>query len=322
MIHCHENDQLIGYLGILPDELYGYDSNGVWSRHSSFGWLSCIWVHREYQGKGISKLLLEKANEFWKGNLMATEFVPGLKNFYKRSGIFHTSLVIPGIRIYYGSTIADWLPRRNQILHKIKPILHKIDQSINQLLRLRFKPGKDHKKLIQMDGAIPKISEWIGVQNKSNPFYRTSLEFEWMQKYPWIKEKVSDENCDDRYYFSSCARRVKFEQYCATDSSGEYSIYMILFVKDFTLNIPYLLVGKNANPSDISNFISEYMIQNKLELLKIFGEKSCEIFSPRMRGEIFRKKTSREILSPDAFKPLLEKGLDKIQAGDGDCGFT
>jgi len=53
LVTMYDGDELIGYLGVLPDKLLLNNEETKW------GWLTCWWTHPQYTGKGIGQLVKE-----------------------------------------------------------------------------------------------------------------------------------------------------------------------------------------------------------------------------------------------------------------------
>ncbi|MEL6841973.1 MAG: GNAT family N-acetyltransferase, partial [Bacteroidota bacterium] len=83
MIFAHSDEgELVGYLGVLPDEIY---LNGKQDRG---GWLSCMWVNPITRGQGIGGKLVQAALNAWQGRILVTEFTPAAKRLYDRTEAF------------------------------------------------------------------------------------------------------------------------------------------------------------------------------------------------------------------------------------------
>ena len=74
---------LVGYLGVLPDDIY--HENGL-STH--IGWMSCLWVDPNHRGKKIAQTLIHACFEAWSGRILLTEFTSEAASLYKKMGLF------------------------------------------------------------------------------------------------------------------------------------------------------------------------------------------------------------------------------------------
>jgi len=322
MVHAYNGEMLIGYLGILPDHIERSTSKDVNLNRKKFGWLSCIWVHSEYQGKGIAKTLLSRIASEWNGKILATEFIPGLEKLYLQNGYFVSSFQIQGSRIYFGSTMGDWIPRKFPVLKFTKPFLIFCDRWLNQLwtIRKRDKNISSHWEPANLDDI--SLKEFIHQHHQQNPFRRNIEEFKWMTQYPWVLQKSDAESCDERYFFTSCAEKFSVENFVLKNSNGEIQIYIQLLRKDFYLTINYLFIKDESTLSELYALISDFLIKNKITILKVFGNQNTLLFDQKLSGEIIRRKVVRDYLLSEAMVPYFKQVVDYIQAGDGDCGFT
>ena len=60
LILAFEENDIVGYLGVLPDRLFLSDEKSY-----KCGWLSCFWVDYSVRGKGIGEQLIRKSLELW-----------------------------------------------------------------------------------------------------------------------------------------------------------------------------------------------------------------------------------------------------------------
>src|ERR1035438_2521134 len=112
-----ENDEVAGYIGVLPDRIVQEN------RWEKTGWLSCFWVDPEYRGKKISSALFSKVMEAWDNKILITNMATGTINFYLRTDLFRPPLYKSGIRGYLKFNLAAILPPKKSIFRKIVPFL-------------------------------------------------------------------------------------------------------------------------------------------------------------------------------------------------------
>src|SRR5690606_27351769 len=119
LILAFKTGVLVGYLGILPDVIYGNEQ-----KHVKIGWLSCLWVSPNSRGKGISLFLINHALRLWNHNILSADYVPFTKNIYDKTNGFE-SQPFPkfGLRMYIKSDLATILTPKKLVFSKIKPLL-------------------------------------------------------------------------------------------------------------------------------------------------------------------------------------------------------
>ncbi len=322
MIHAYDGEILAGYLGILPDHIVESPSEDLDLVKQKFGWLSCIWVHSEYLGKGIAKSLLAKMAEEWNGKILATEFIPGLQKLYLQSGYFKSGFQIPGLRIYFGSTMGDWIPRKFPAFNFTKPLLIFCDRLLNQIWTFRKKDEiiSNNWETSNLDDI--RLKEFIHQHHQQNPFRRNVDEFKWMCQYPWVLEKSDAVICDKRYYFTSCVEKFSVENFVLKNSNEEIQIFVQLLRKNFCLTVNYLFIKDTRMIPELYALIHDFILRNKIAVLRVFGNQNLRLFDRRLDGEIIRRKVVREFLLSESMQQYIKGDVDEIQAGDGDCGFT
>ncbi len=125
LIIAYENNQMLGYLGILPDDIYVHNTK------FHFGWLSCIWVSPLARGKGIAKKLVIAAYESYQQHLMITNFTYEAGTLYNKLNIFTDLIPLRGIRYYRKMCLANILPNRFPKTKYLKPIFTIFDKCFN-----------------------------------------------------------------------------------------------------------------------------------------------------------------------------------------------
>ena len=118
LLLAYDGDNLVGYLGILPDTIFLKKRDPI-----KVGWLSCLWVSQQARGKGISMDLVAKSFDLWNKNIVLTDFVPYVKKIYDKTEQFieeaHSK---KGIRLYLKSDLQTILPPKKTVFEKINTV--------------------------------------------------------------------------------------------------------------------------------------------------------------------------------------------------------
>jgi GNAT superfamily N-acetyltransferase len=321
LIVLTENKRLCGYLGILPDRIFLSQEDDGQSIH--FGWLSCIWVHPDFQGRGIARKMLNEAIQSWKGMLMGTEFVPGLDQFYRSSGSFSYTFCVQGVRMYFGSTLADWVPRKIPALKSFLPVLKWTDDTCNWIwdfMRPKMKATGYQVKPLQQFTTKHELflRGYIG----KSLFQRSVEEFNWILQHPWVLDALEPNACEPRYHFTSCAKNFTTTAFELCNNEDQTKAIVLILRRGIYLSIPYLFVSDDEAGSELSNFINEYIHSNGIRVLKIFQKEIRNKIQKEMKGSLFSRETKREFVCSDALKNFVSGREDLICDGDGDCSFT
>lgn len=321
LILCKESNQLCGYLGVLPDDIFYNQDGEKASMH--FGWLSCIWVHPQWQGRGIARKLLEEAIHSWGGKLLGTEFIPGLDRFYRSSGIFNYDFSLEGVRIYFGSTLSDWVPRKLPLFRKITPLLKIADHLLNGLWdSLRQKAESTRYRVDLVNELNEEHRRFLEKVIRKSLFERSVPEFNWILQHPWVLEKSFPEACEPRYHFTSCAEKFSINACVMHDEQHEMKAIAILLRRDKFLSIPYLFVKDEEAAEELNRFINAYVFANNIRVLKLFQKRNRKLFQGKMMGSVLTRRTSRGFICSDVLSKITSGQEEQICDGDGDCAFT
>jgi GNAT superfamily N-acetyltransferase len=310
-----ENEEIIGYLGALPEKIFYQEE---WRRMT---WLSCFWIDPQFRGKNISKQLFDMAMKEWDKTAMITNMKPGTLKIYERTGYFQDPVTRIGIRGYLRFNLSEILPPKGGVFAKIKPVFQAIDFVFNifNAIRLVFYPGYKIDNDIHyeyVEEISPEAGELIDKCNQSYLIRRGKQELEWVKNYPWVLEQ--EENADNRrYYFSSVSKRFFYQQVEFHDENGNVVAYLMLSIRNNHLTVPYVFYSKGIE-STLVRFLFNTMLDFQLNILTVFHPKLSNAIRTRKSPFLFKKK----ILRPYFIPKTLDLPDLAFQDGDGDCVFT
>ena len=313
---AYENEEVIGYIGVLPDILYKKEE-GV-----KIGWLSCFWVDPVYRGKNISTALFLSVMDAWKNKILITNMAPGTIPFYIRTGLFREPVYKEGIRGYMQFNLAVVLPPRRPVFNRIAPALKMLDASANILnnARLLFFPRYDMKKDIRIgfvDDIAVEAEQFISASYGSDFIRRGKEELEWILKYPWILPGKPGDHDSNRYYFSSVAEQFFLQPLLMYDNSGRMIAFLVLSMRNGHITIPFFR-GEKETHKHIVKFLLNYMRDVNANSITLFHPELSEVLKKTRTPLVFKKKILRPYLCP---KDLDISGM-QFQDGDGDAVFT
>lgn len=317
LICALENNELAGYLGLLPDDVF---IKGV---SSHLAWLSCIWINNQFRGKKIAQKLIEKAEEFWGQNLLITGVVPQIEKIYFNSGIFDKAVELHGLKLFTGFDLQTWLPPKHSFFNKVKEVLKKLDAALDILpssFPISLAKGFVISKTIQLlddTNFNENLKNFIDEHGENFHFQKGAKEWQWMINNPWIKDAGV---ADPKYYFSSAAKRFVNLPFQITNADGEIVAFMLLTIREKAMKVPILYGYENAKNElllTIAETIKKYKISSFLTFQSALV---ADIRKGNLRG-LYKKAQTRKI--------FIGNGLDakdfsasQFQDGDGDLGFT
>jgi len=319
LIVAYEAAVMIGYLGILADDLY--DSEG---QPHHCGWFSCLWVHPLEGGKGVAKKLIRQASESWNNRLLVTEFTAIAEGLYNRSGRFDHLAARQGLRCFVRFNSSEILPKKKPIFNHIKPLLKLADSLFNipQNLRLKaFAPVTDRSITITAITSFDReMRAFIAAQSLSNPGRRGCEEYEWIRDYPWLMQSPPTSE-SARYYFSMVADRFENHYYQITHQ-GRVRGYLHISLRDNHVHIPYCYIDQEL-VSCVASFITRWLYAHRATMLTTYHPLLVAYYQQHRTPYIYlRPLTRKYIVTHTLLDEMGAIDTQLLQDGDADAAFT
>tara|TARA_B110000046_G_scaffold28052_1_gene28823 strand:- start:132463 stop:133566 length:1104 start_codon:yes stop_codon:yes gene_type:complete len=314
-----EGEELIGYMGVLPDLFFPEHQPIV-----KVGWVTCAWVKKKHRGKGIIGNLFTEAHFKYNGNLLSYDYVQGTKRMYDATGFFaHKPLAKNGIRLYIKSDFQRILAPKSSLFRKSEIVLKGLDAAGNSMLNL-YQSGKafpiDDLKLETVTGINDSLNQFITEQTNKTYFQRQGRELKWILASPWVVEKDKKTDLDNRYYFSSSAKEFKNLAFQLKDEHGKITAFFFFTVRNGVVKLPYFF---STIPSKDSVLVINHLLQK-------WGAKEFTSFHPKLVSALKETKTmafhKKEVNRYLVVDKQLSKSITHVnlfmQDGDGDAAFT
>ncbi|WP_379963574.1 GNAT family N-acetyltransferase [Epilithonimonas sp. UC225_85] len=304
---AYDNDELAGYVGILPDDVTLATGEKI-----HFGWLSTLFVSEKFRGMQVAPQLLFEVEKNYDKNLIVTEFTTSAQRLYRKIGMFQDLTVKKAVRYYFKSNLAELLPFKKEIFENNKPLLKKLDNLINTFIPY-LSSGKNH--LYKISKSIdPTLEKFISKQKK-NPIGRSSAEFRWILDFPWI----SREKEQPAYLFSSFAKDYEMF-WVSVYQNQEIVATMFCSVRNSHLKVLYYFGNVNLIPDLLPKIIRKY----KVKMMTIYDDQlNSSINKNHSPKALYKRPLERKYMIHKDFKEKLGKDFDfKFTDGDGDFSFT
>ena len=311
----NENDELIGYIGSLPDHINLIAGQRV-------AWNSCWWVD-PVQGKETAMQLFYRFLDRWKKQVLFADLTPLTYNIISKTGFFQTRIKT-GTRGYLRMPLSEILPPKNQVFRSFKWFFSAFDFIFNIFWEIRLKIWKDRNK---MDEKInwafiwdldPGIAGLMQKESTGDLIGRGEAELNWIRDYPWISH-VKDKVYASRYNFTYYARRFEHHRIKITENN-QIKAFLIITIRNNHLKVPYLFYEKDSL-SQVMNFLLHFMITSRIHYISVFRKDLAEFLFKNPAPMIWKKRIPRyTAISKDIFSILPEEY--QSQDGDGDCVFT
>lgn len=318
LILAMEDNQLAGYLGILPDFAYTADQTPV-----KCGWLSCFWVSPLQRGRGIGEQLIRKSLECWNDRIVSADYVPVSKRVYDKTGAFEKPVSKEGIRLYYRMDLFTILPPKNKLFDKLKILLKAFDFAVNIPLDIRLDILNRRLKKVNFQ-YVKEIDPDTGLFIKSfrenELFRREKTELQWINDFPWIL-KGDAAPSGQHYHFSSYDKTFDFCNIRLLNNQGQMIAFLVLSKRNSVLKLPYCFAHTDHVP-EVVKLIVYHIFKWRISTFVTYRPDIVKFLSGNDAFQIYKKTTVKNYLVTSGMYPLLAGNASKIQDGDGDQAFT
>jgi GNAT superfamily N-acetyltransferase len=321
---------IVLYLAFLKKELVGYRS--IWgdtfytgAQKVSFGWLSGSWVHPEYRRKGISTVLFKQVLIDWKDKLMFTNYAENSKLLYDKTDEFSFLAGLEGKRFYIRFCLADILPKKKNIFKIFKIVWMLLDWVFNLFLdaMLTFKASQ-YENSVHVNVNEPWNTAHIEFTDSfvhKNLFQRGGIEFNWVQKYPWVLIDEEAKAESKSYYFSCFSKQFESNRYSMYSKENILIGFLLINIRDGHMKIPYAYFYEE-NSKEVAALIANKCLKNKLKTVIIYNETLNKEIQNQLSFLAKKQFTQKYFMTNDLKKHFKSSPEVAIQSGDGDVVFT
>ena len=317
LLLAEEEGELLGYLGVMPEWVYGQQEAPL-----PCGWLTCMWVSAKARGRGLAGKLLVKMNEAYDGRVLLVDFVPATVRVYEKTEAFTAPLSVSGFRGYVRFDLKTILSARYPKLSKYKSLLGVGDRLLNSLsdLRFRFKkaPQANHEEVTTINA---ELKTFIDEHAAKASFGRNSSDVQWMMDYPWVLNGDPKDPLNERYEFSAIDSFFKNYAVVIRNKSNQVIGFLLLTHRNQQLKIPHAYFDVNQLPA-IAQAIQFYIRKHRINTFTIFQPDLVGYFRLNGSGFVFKKTIYRSYIFSKGFAAAVDIDQLSFQDGDGDGGFT
>jgi len=313
LLLAHADEQLVGYLGVLPDTVYLASGE---ARHC--GWLSCLWVSPAHRGQRIAQQLLERAFEAWNQQIIITEYTAPAEQLYRKLGSFRDLTTKAGIRLYLRADLATLLPPKRPLFGRVRPLLRVLDRVANAVLALRGRRAGAGPALEYIRAIDAEAADFIAQRQGHELTRRGLAELNWLLHHPWLRSAPAPDADGRRYHFSSVANPFAFYALKVRDVAGSLAAVLVLARRDNALKMPYCYHTGNVK------LVAEVVFG----LLQEWGIATFTTFEPTLVQLLSTQATPALLKRPMLRKYMVATALAglpaqvQLQDGDGDASFT
>lgn len=320
LLMAMENEQVLGYLGFVPDEIKVGEG-----RKERIAAISCLWVSPAARGKRIAEKMVRRGLELYDGNLLGSDYVPGIKKIYDRSeGFYEDPFALKGFRIYLRSELAYILPPKKELFAKLKPMLTIADTMVNTLLQvpaiLKKNQLPEGVSIAEVDRFDQEDIKLIEAQKGNAVLGRDLKTLNWIMEYPWVIEEREKSELNKKYYFSSsepfcCHRLVKVK-----NKNNELIGIMLFLHRNKHLKLSYLFYQGDINI--VGKVVDFIMNDWKAHIFTSFHKDLNQYLQTTGKRGLYQKPIQRQYVIAKKYWNLITAPDTIVQGGDLDAAFT
>jgi hypothetical protein len=311
----NETDELIGYIGVLPDKLSLISGHRI-------AWNSCWWVD-PVRGKEVAMELFYRFLDRWNKQVLFADLTPLTYKIICKTGFFQGK-IRTGARGYLRMPLSEILSMKNRVFRFFKWLFSACDFIFNIFWEVRLRIWQNRNKMDEKMNWIfirdldSSIINLIQKESTRELIGRGEDELNWIRDYPWISQ-MKDKTFAPRYHFTSYARRFEHHRVKITENN-QIKAFFIITIRNNHLKIPYLYYDAGSLPG-VMDFLLHFMISSKVRYISVFRNDLAEYLLANQTPMIWKKRITRyTAISKDIIGILPEDY--QLQDGDGDCVFT
>jgi hypothetical protein len=310
----YDENRLAGYLGVLPDYLFG---NG---QKEKIGWLTCFWIDEKYKSMNVAASLFLRVIRAWEQKIFITNIVPWLEPVYQKTKIFQPSVYKSGFRGYMRFNLSEILPPKKPVFQKITSFLKIIDCVFNWLHDIRLSSFKKYNLEEVNYGYLSRLDDecaaFIDLYNQKYWNRRGKDEINWILAYPWLIQGAKDYD-SKRYYFSSVSKRFFYQLIKFTGNDKKIKGLMLICVREHNITVPYVF-SDGTGINDMSRLLINTMLELKISMITVYNDELTRSLKKIKTPFYFNKEVKKPFLISKKFDFVNNLNF---QDGDGDCAF-
>jgi hypothetical protein len=319
LLVAYRDNQVIGYLGILPDKIFANDVD------YKLGWLTSWWVDPACATAGVGTILLYTALNAYDQYVGVSGSSREARKALDASQKFMAIESLRGLEIRLRLNISGNI-RRNLPLMKIFPGVFKVVDSVmdevvnlrNFIWQRRNDPFRD--LTFEYISAIDdQTGRFIQRHHQHDLTRKEKSDLSWIMNNPWILSAPHKDSTSKKYYFSSRADRFLYLGVKVFENQTEMIGFFLLKVRDDRMSILYSYC-ESRHAASITAVVYHHALAMGVRTLNLFDEQLVAGFSALGFPCWSAKKKSRGFSLSKAFADIPLSNY-RLNGGDGDLAF-
>lgn len=319
LLVAYQDNQVIGYLGILPDKIY------VDNAEYKMGWLTSWWVDPGFATTGVGAGLLFRALNAYQQHLGVSGGSKEARKALDASQKFIAVKTLKGLDIRFRFNVTAAALRKLPALKILRLFFKLFDVVMDEIVNLRsfFWERREKIRLRLTFEYISSIDEETGDFIKRHHHQdlnrKGKAELSWMMKYPWILSAPLKDSASRRYHFSSRADRFLFLGVKVFEHNRGMVGFFILKVRDDRMSVVYSYFN-SRHASSITAAVVYHTLAMDVCTLSLYDEQLVASFSGLGCPYWSAKSVSRGFFLSKAIADFPLRDC-RLHGGDGDLAF-
>jgi hypothetical protein len=319
LLVAYQDSLVIGYLGILPDNIYTENAE------YKLGWLTSWWVDPARATAGVGAMLLFKALNAYNQQLGVSGASRQGRKALKASQRFMAFNSLKGLQVRLRFNLTAAILRKFPVMKLLRVLFKTIDAALNEIVNLRsFLWKRRCKNHLQhsyeyISGIDAETDDFIKRHHQQDLTRKGKAEFNWMIQYPWILSAPLKDSAGRKYYFSARAHRFYFLGVKVFAPNHEMIGFFILKVRDDKASVVYSYFDGPHAPAIVAAVVRNTLAMD-VSTLNFYDEKLVAAFSELRCPYWSTRSASRGFLFSKALADIPAADF-RLQGGDGDLAF-
>ena len=319
LLVAYRENQVIGYLGVLPDKIY------IRNKEYKLGWLTSWWVDPGKATTGVGAMLLFRALNAYHQQLGVSGASKEGRKALKASQRFMAFYSLKGLEARLRFNLTKTVLRKSPAMKILRGLFKTLDALTNEITNLRnFFWQRRCQKQLQLNFEITSCIDvetdtFIQRYQRQDLTRKGQSELNWMIQYPWILSAPFKDAAARRYYFSSRADRFYFLSVKVFAANDEMIGFFILKVRDDRAGVAYSYFDGQHAPS-IAAAVAQTALAMDVSTLTLYDEKLVVAFTALGCPHWSARSVSRGFLLSKAFAGIEPADI-RLHGGDGDLAF-
>jgi hypothetical protein len=319
LLVAYQDSLVIGYLGILPDNIYTKNAE------YKLGWLTSWWVDPARATTGVGAMLLFKALNAYNQQLGVSGASKEGRKALKASQRFMAFNSIKGLQVRLRFNLTAVILRKFPGMKLLRVLFKTIDAILNEIVNLRSflwkRRCKNHLQLSYeyISCIDAETDDFMQRHHQQDLTRKGKAELNWMIQYPWIVSAPLKDSAGRRYYFSARANRFYFLGVKVFAPNHEMIGLFILKMRDDKASVVYSYFDGSHAPAIVAAVVHNTLAMD-VSTLNLYDEKLVAAFSELSCPYWSTRSVSRGFLLSKALADIPAAD-SRLHGGDGDLAF-